>query len=91
MTAGAWAGGLGLTVPGFCQHLPLTGPVDGHEAMVTTSGGRMHPDVDLVLGETLTHGAIRVECDDPRYWDAVAEHASRNAAFLRAQQGGAAA
>ena len=91
MNHGAWAGGPDISIPGICQHLPLTGKVGGHEAMVTTAGGRIHPETDLVLGETLAHGAITVECDNPAFWDDVAEQAQRKASFLRAQQGGAAA
>jgi hypothetical protein len=76
-----------LTIPGICTNLPLTGWPTDHEVIVTTSSGRIHPQTDLVLGETLAHGVIHIECDDPRYWDAIAEHALRNAAFLRALNG----
>jgi hypothetical protein len=44
------------------------------------------PEAGLILGKTLEHGLVRLECDDPAAYDVLAEKAMRLATFLRQNQ-----
>jgi hypothetical protein len=49
------------------------------------------PEAELILGETLAHGVIRVDTSDPRYYEAIADAAAKCAHFIREGQIGHAA
>ena len=81
-------GGPGITVPGIVQNLALDtseGKVHSNTQYVLGKLGQQ-PEADIILGETLAHGAIRVMSADPRYYDALMEAAAKCAAFLREGQ-----
>lgn len=73
-----------LTIPGICQNLPLdpqyAGPATNFNGTQDSGYGL---SAQLLLGETLAHGMLRLGCDDPAYFDKLAEAAATCAAFLR--------
>jgi hypothetical protein len=76
-------GGPGITIPGIVSNLPLD---TSHTESVTywaPGPGGQHPEAELILGETLAHGVIRLDSADPRYYDALSKYAAECAAFLR--------
>lgn len=84
-------GGPGITVPGCFSNLPLDTSHAGSVTHYVLGPLGQQPEVELILGETLAHGVIRLDSADPRYYDVLAEHAARCAAFLRDGQARSAA
>jgi hypothetical protein len=73
-----------LTVTGICQHLPLE-PIVGDQVAIhtTTEGAQAH--ADLTIGYTLARGPITLSGGerDAQFFEDLAIHASRAAAWLR--------
>jgi hypothetical protein len=79
-------GGPEITVPGICSHLPLdVRPAGSITHYVPTSLGQQ-PEAELILGETLAHGVIRLDSADPRFFEAIAVAAAECAHFIREGQ-----
>jgi hypothetical protein len=75
-----------ITVPGICSHLPLDTTSAGSVTHYIPTVLGQQPEAELILGETLAHGVIRLDSADPRYYDLIAEHAARCAHFIREGQ-----
>jgi hypothetical protein len=78
-----------VAVTGIC-HLDMTGCIADYHAWVTSQRIPLHPEADLVVGETYAHGPIRLSCSDPAWWDEIAVGAVANAKWLREQREAAA-
>jgi hypothetical protein len=72
-----------ITVPGICSHLPLDITSAGSLTHYILTSLGQQPEAELILGETLAHGVIRLDSADPRYYEVIAEHAARCAKFIR--------
>ena len=84
MTSPAGAPALDLTVSGLCHHLPISALVSEQVAIRTsTDGTQAH--ADLTIGYTLARGAVTLSGDerDAQFFEDLAMHASRAAAWLR--------
>ena len=73
-----------LTVTGICQHLPLN-PIVGERVAVHTSTEGSAAHADLTIGYTLASGAVTLSGDerDAQFFEDLAIHAGRAAAWLR--------
>ena len=73
-----------LTVTGICQHLPLQ-PIVGEQVAIHTTTEGTSPHADLTIGYTLARGAVTLSGDeaDAQFFEDLAIHASRTAAWLR--------
>jgi len=76
-----------LTVPGICQHLPLTAAVSERVAIHTSQGGAI-AHADLTIGLTLAHGQVTLSGDgaDAEFFAELAVAAARCAAWLRGER-----
>jgi hypothetical protein len=70
-----------LTIPGICHGLPINPLAADHEYVTTDTAGQ-HQDGDLIIGETLIHGALRIHYQAASDWRALALAASRIADWL---------
>ena len=84
MTSPSGAPALDLTVSGLCHHLPLN-PIVGEQVAVATTCDGTHAHADLTIGYTLASGRVTVSGDerDAQFFEDLAIHASRAAAWLR--------
>ncbi len=73
-----------LTVTGICQHLPLN-PIVGEQVAIHTSTQGTEAHADLTIGYTLASGPVTLSGDerDAQFFEDLAIHASRAAAWLR--------
>jgi hypothetical protein len=84
MSTPSGAPALDISIPGICQHLPLTpGASERVSIGTTTAGAEAH--ADLTIGFTLASGPVTLSGDeaDAEFFEALAIHASRAAAWLR--------
>lgn len=70
----------GIAVPGF-YHLQIVPTVTDHEWIATDTRGQHH-DGDLVIGETLAHGAIRLHYETVAQLRALARACDRLADWM---------
>lgn len=84
MTSPTGATALDLTVPGLCHHLPIAALVSEQVAIHTSTGGA-EAHADLTIGYTQARGAVTLSGDeaDAAYFEELALHAGRAAAWLR--------
>lgn len=73
----------GIGIPGYCHLELLPGHVCDHEWVATDTRGQ-HNDGDLVIGETLAHGPIRLHYETVAQLRALALAATRLADWLEA-------